>query len=470
MSLLRIILTFLFSVISNLLLANGGPIDVSRFKKTGNIRLLQNADIELLKEDLSIKIVNDTTFIEVHYFLKNNGESQQVHYGFPVDLYARGDDYGVPFEVVPYYDFKKYVKYFEPYLSGEKKEIIFWKNEKLYTSNVYSGVSPYREETLKDVPVDRLWYALQLDFEKDSTQELTIKYAVRNRKVGGAGGDMGFVPSTTKRYFVYDLFPSSSWSDGIVKDFSLKLDLSELKNYNCEYEIEGLENLKEEKNGIYSFEQSNFDLKKRSYISVNYDNTRRFVAWYWKSHYGLAGIDSVVSSAPNANYLIDGDPNTVWKGKEGDWIKIFTKKCFEISSVGRRRYILPRGVVFLNGDYSSKEAFDESGKVASMYMKANNAQIKEPNKLLKNDTLYIHQRLLPLPKSDYFLESNDVYEVLQSPTRYSFSYLGMYSKSLAFEYDTFFKVIEIRLVKSTDSNGEISISDLYVLGERRYKH
>ncbi|WP_338765653.1 hypothetical protein WAF17_02085 [Bernardetia sp. ABR2-2B] len=474
MFLIRIILSILFLTISNFVLANGGSIDGSRFKKTGNIRLLQNADIELVKEDLFIKVINDTTFFEVHYFLKNNGKTQQVHYGFPIDLYAGGlgtDDYGVPFYIVPYYDFRKYVPYFEPYFNGKHEEIVFWKQEKAYKANVYEGASPYRNEIVKDVPVDRLWYALKLDFEKDSTQELTIKYAVLNRKVGRHGGDMGFLPRTTKRYFVYDLFPSSSWSDGIVGNFSLKIDLSDLKSHDCEYKIEGLENLDKNENEIYSFKQEDFDLKKRSYIGVTYDNTRRFNAWFWQRYgVGVAAIDSVASSAENANYLIDNNPNTVWKGKEGDWIKIFTKKRVETSMIRHREYkyyILPKGIVFLNGDYSSKEAFDENGQIKSMYMKANNIQIKEPNRFLKNDTLRIHRKLLHLPPSHYFLEGNDIYEVLESPTRYSFFYIPMYS-SASISYDTFFEVIEIQVAKSTDSTKEISISDLYVFGEWRY--
>ncbi len=464
MFLIRIILFISFLCIFGFVLANGGPIDGSRFKKTVNIRLLQNADIELLKEDLFIKVVDDTTYIEVHYFLKNKGKTQKVHYGFPIDLYDGtwgADDYGVPFEIIPYYDFRKYVPYFEPYLNGEKKEIIFWKQEEAYTANIYNEAYLSENNIENNVSVDRLWYVLKLDFQKDSTQELIIKYAVLNRKRGSQGGEMGFVPTTTKRYFVYDLFPSSSWSNGIVGKFSLKFDLSDLKKHDCEYKIEGLKNLTENENEIYSFEQTDFDLKKRSYIGVTYDNTRRFVGRFWKKHNGVAAIDSIASSAPNANYLIDNDPNTVWKGKEGDWIKIFTKKKFVRND---RYYILPKGVVFLNGDYSSREAFEENGKIKSIYMKANNIQIKEPNRFLKNDTLRIHRKLLRLPTSHYFLEGNDIYEVLESPTQYSFFYLFMYNNSSSIKSDTFFEVIEIKLVKSTQATKEISISDLYVLG------
>ena len=53
--------------------ANGGPVDISHFRKTGNIRLLRKADISLVKESLKIKIIGDYTEIEVDYNLKKQG-------------------------------------------------------------------------------------------------------------------------------------------------------------------------------------------------------------------------------------------------------------------------------------------------------------------------------------------------------------------------------------------------------------
>jgi hypothetical protein len=51
------LLFFLSFLNFSLAFANGGVVDENYFKKTGNIRLLQKADISLLKEDLRIKIV-----------------------------------------------------------------------------------------------------------------------------------------------------------------------------------------------------------------------------------------------------------------------------------------------------------------------------------------------------------------------------------------------------------------------------
>ncbi len=83
---------FLLIILLNslFLFANGGVVNYSHFRKTGNIRLMQKADISLIKEELFIKIEGDFTIIEVKYLLKNNGEDDILIYGFPVDAYETG--------------------------------------------------------------------------------------------------------------------------------------------------------------------------------------------------------------------------------------------------------------------------------------------------------------------------------------------------------------------------------------------
>ncbi len=146
------LLFLLFFQTFSLAFANGGVVDENYFKKTGNIRLLQKADISLLKEDLRIKIVSDTTFIEVTYFLKNNGNTQSVHYGFPVDIYE------TEYTVNPYVG----VLYFDVELNNIPKKYAYWRVNDAYESNKYNEENN-KKYTSK---VDRQWYALKLDFEK----------------------------------------------------------------------------------------------------------------------------------------------------------------------------------------------------------------------------------------------------------------------------------------------------------------
>ena len=387
------LLFLLFFQTLSLVFANGGVVDENHFKKTGNIRLLQKADISLLKEDLRIKIVSDTTFIEVTYLLKNNGNKQSVQYGFPVDMYKS------EWRDEPYTS----VLYFEAFVNQKTKKHEYWKTEQTEKEN---------DENYKII---REWYGLTLDFKKGTTQTLTIKYTVQNYRYDYYYAHY-FIPEPSERIFLYDLFPSSSWSDGIVQDFSLKLDLSDLKHHECKYNIEGLGELKSEnQDGIYTFQTQNFDLKNESFISVTYDNSKRAIAYCLKNAYKLFPILSISSSTENAEYLIDNDPNTVWKGKEGDWIKIKVQsQNTGENKYGRASFTFPVGLVFLNGDYSSKENFEIMGKIEEITVQLDTIPLVNYFSKEKNSDGTSLENFVFTPSS-WFFEENNPYEVITTP-------------------------------------------------------
>jgi len=442
-------LFFLLSFLNfSLVFANGGPVDMSFFKKTGNIRLLQKADISLLKEDLRIKIINDTTFIEVTYFLKNNGNTQTVHYGFPVDMYEK-DYFDPQGMLIDGYD---KINYFKAFVNGKLKNHSFWKQENAYKANMYKDNS-----LTENVPIHRFWYQINLDFEKDSVQELVIKYALENTKEDGFGG-FSVLPYASDRNFVYDLFPSSSWADGIVQDFSVTIDLSHLKKEKYTYEITGLENLKKDSTGIYNLTTKNFDLKKRSFIGVQHRNYDKVKGHYLPKRVGKrAKIISIVSSAPNAKYLIDNDLNTVWKGKEGDWILM----QFPVRLVKDAAYNLPINpncVFIMNGDYSSEENFISSPKIKTIQIKANDFLLQQYN-WLPNGKGY-DSNFINLSTPKWFYEVPNVFEVAQSPFHETFEQELKNAHGKA-GYNTHIETIAIYITKSDSESKEVVISDLY---------
>jgi hypothetical protein len=453
----NLVLLFLLPFLNfSFVFANGGVVDENYFKKTGNIRLLQKADISLLKEDLRIKIISDTTFIEVTYLLKNNGNTQSVQYGFPVDMY-KGDWRDDEYVSLLNFDVK---------VNTIPTKYSYWR-----VNNAYQK-SHYNQENEKYISkIDRQWYALKLDFEEGTTQTLTIKYTIQNYKSDYYYG-FGFIPTPSERRFVYDLFPSSSWADGIVKDFSVTMDLSDLYQHQCNPKIEGLENLKKE-NGIYTLKTQNFDLKKRSYLAVIYDNKRRVIAKTLKTEYKFFPISAISSSAENAEYLIDNDPNTVWKGKEGDWIKIKLPKVLtyvkDRKGKTKSKIVYPMGICFLNGDYSSKENFDSIGKVKKMLFQVNGATIVNYD----HDAAVINS--INLDKA-VFLSHFDTTSIYEHLVTLFGSHLwnhimhhgqnaraGQLFRNINEEY---FHTFYIQIKKSDNLNKEVSISDLYVF---RYK-
>ncbi|AFM03908.1 hypothetical protein Fleli_1484 [Bernardetia litoralis DSM 6794] len=441
------LLFFLFFQTLSLAFANGGVVDENYFKKTGNIRLLQKADISLLKEDLRIKIVSDTTFIEVTYLLKNNGNTQSVHYGFPVDRY-KSDWRDEPYTSV---------LYFEAFVNQKTKKHEHWKTEQT------------EKENDKNYEIIREWYGLTLDFKKGRTQTLTIKYAIQNYRSDYYYA-FYFIPDPSERRFVYDLFPSSSWGNGIVSDLSVTMDLSDLKKHECSTEITGLEGL-ENKNqdGIYTLQTQNFDLKKESFISITYDNSKRAIDYCLKNVYKFFPISSISSSAENAEYLIDNDPNTVWKGKEGDWIKIKVQSRNRGKNKhGRAYFAYPVGLAFLNGDYSSKENFETLGKAKEITVQLDTIPlVRYFREQGSSEGAYLENFIFT--SSLWFLEGNNPYEVITTPLtseiwQYMENDMGMYLMGI---HKT--EEIVIKIKKSTHSNKEVSISEIYLFEEMKNK-
>ena len=60
--------------------------------------------------------MSDTTFIEVTYILKNNGNTQSVQYGFPIDVFQK-ERYGEKNN-----NYYMEALYFEAFLNQEKKK------------------------------------------------------------------------------------------------------------------------------------------------------------------------------------------------------------------------------------------------------------------------------------------------------------------------------------------------------------
>ncbi len=437
------LLVFYF-LLSSVASANGGVIDASYFKKTGNIRLLQQADISLLKEDLNIRIINDTTFIEVVYVLKNNGKNQKIHYGFPIDIYHSTEKK----PILPQSLF-----YFEAFINQKKQTHSFWKQEKLYRTNDSQGSEVFRDF------IDRWWNGLAIDFEENETQTLTINYAVQNKKMCYFSG-FNFFPSCNNQRFIYDLFPSSSWGDGLVRDFNLKIDVQDLENYESDYKIEGIENLVQTQSGVYTLSQKDFDLKKRSFILVEYQNKKRVIGQSFTHSYKKFAIESIVSSAPNAVYLTDNNPNTVWKGKEGDWILIKIKQPTE-------KKIYVDNFVFLNGDYSSQTAFQNTGKVKAINIKINDFPLFRPYYNPKTKKTHYFTNF-EFEESIWFLEDKNSFSVVQCPIREQIPYVmkEYFEKHLDNYTDNYYiETIAIYITKSSLRNKEVAISDLFVLSK-----
>lgn len=324
----KVILLFSFLILTVCLWGNGGPIDACAVYKTGDIVLINNPFVSIVKEDLYIKVVEDYSYVNVTYKLKNESyESSNITYGFPVDY--RRDDL--------HYDFvwlDEYVPEIEFYLNSKPLEI---KHQVDYT--VREAKSFFYENSFDEVR--RSWYVVDFEIPKDSTVTLMVKYKIKNA-FEDWGYSKNFFPVLNNRYFIYDFSPANNWGDGKITEFNITIDAQDIINKEGEINISGMELT--ENSGIYSASIKKFDLDKAPdlTISYNYDNFKlsQFIKQYLLPRNYIKAIkaSSDLLSAHSAKNMFDLDFNTNWtsSGKNngiGEKIEIKLNKS-PLSSIG----------------------------------------------------------------------------------------------------------------------------------------
>ena len=373
--------------------SNGGPIDMSHFRKTGNIRLLREANVSLEKEDLKIKVVGDFTEIDVTYKLKNQGEEQKIQYGFPVDAFETKWHYG---DAIPVFTERNdCLQYFEAYESNNQIKVSHWLVDSVYSAPTINIEDETYTDFRESYQIVRKWCAITLNFDTNETKILRIKYKIKNT-LRDINPGFKFIGRYSQRNFSYDLNPSSNWGDGVVKDFRIEIDLKELGMEGSKYTLSGFSDLNEE-NDIFTKSLKNFDLRKSKRINIRYDNTHlKLTSFIEDNIISRKRIKSIKSSSNNSavDNLIDGSTETTWKGHKGDWIEVEFHKI-DLENNQDDKSIL--GMLVLNGNYADSLKFEESGHMTKV-------------QLLINDTLLFNtepwldeagSKIVELPKSGY---------------------------------------------------------------------
>ena len=177
---MRTLLTILIlTIVYQVSYSNGGPIDGSIVQKSGNIKLINRNDIEIIREDLSIEIAGDYCYVHVIYTFKNHGSESNVKYGFPVDFIP--SDGFIPAE--GYIPGTEYVQNFQYLINNESlKYSTLLENSVPFEEVIYSGdvFSPRPGSKFK---VSRRWYITDLHFDNNSIQELQVKYRIKSNFV-----------------------------------------------------------------------------------------------------------------------------------------------------------------------------------------------------------------------------------------------------------------------------------------------
>lgn len=446
------IICLIFGILMPLIsFSNGGPVDYSHFRKTGNIRLLRKADVSLIKENLSIKVVGDFSEIEVEYALRNNGKKQKIQYGFPVDAYETAWGYGdVPPIFSKYYDIVEYFRILE---NENELKTTFWVVDSVYKAmpvNLNEGFYGKQDSCT----VLRKWYATTIEFQEDETKTIKVQYKVKNTLRDKRPG-FCFVHRFTDRFFTYHLTPSSHWGDGIVNEFNLQIDLTSIASDGADIFVNGIDELKNEDN-IYSYSSMNYDLKQSDRINIRYNHSHIGLSSFIKSYELPANLIKSISSSRGdkaVENLIDKSHKTTWTGKRYDWIEIEFNKIQKAHHNLRNRYLMPIGILALNGDYASKESFHKSGKIKSL-------------QVIINDTIFFNTELWKGENGSkiIFLEK-PVFRDVNENSIHGLATIIADGDSLG--STRFIKKIRIKILATESSeSSEFTLSELYFVGHQ----
>lgn len=300
--------------------SNGGPFDGSNIINTGNITFKNIEDVRLVSESISFIIDQDYVDVEVIYELMNVGDAREVAYAFPVE-YApirwHPDDLVWIDEDLPWFRIMK---------NSEVLDVSTYIDSDSFEFNIPDMYSLFAH---------RRWFMTELSFNSGETMILTVQYRFKTLFLDFIT-TKSFFPGYDNRFFRYTLNPAGNWGSGIVEDFSYEIDFSSvLRNHGSVISVpEAGEWISD---GIYRFEQENFDIAEADTIRVVYEVNAWKTADYIRelsipddcieSIRVSSTLDPQGSSDYSISNLLDMDFTTAWvEGSGGDgtgeWIEI----------------------------------------------------------------------------------------------------------------------------------------------------
>ncbi|MEM6299347.1 MAG: discoidin domain-containing protein [Bacteroidota bacterium] len=342
-----LLLSFVFGLSVAIVLANGGPIDGSYVQKSGNIVLIEEHQVRLLEEYLSIEIDGDYCNVSVRYLLKNEGESKAISYGFPVDFISSDEG--------SYYPDLEYVEKFTFQVDGKIVSHSTKQEDNLKSESIlscYGGADG----------ISRKWYITKIPFEGQTTHVLEVKYRILSNFCNYMGGVENYFSGFSYRTFLYDLKPAGFWGDGTITIGKFSIAVKKPQRLSTdEIKIKGIEELTYA-NDTYTAQFDNYAVKEAKNLRIGWNQSASLLESEYREHLPRTIIKSVrASSTLKGNYqvenLFDGSPQTAWVegamgSGAGEWVEIEFKEGVFIA-----------GMTILNGYTKNENVFTANGKV-----------------------------------------------------------------------------------------------------------
>lgn len=331
---LGIILLPTYSLISQ---ANGGPMGGADLVKGGRVEFINVEDIEISKEILEIKLGVELVTVRVSYVLQNNGSERLLDYAFPVKLFLR--EY---FEETEVYDFNIY--------DGDKP--IDYKHQKGEWSE------PIGHQERND------YYISQLSFKAGEVKNLTIEYKVYPEYLDWGTSKSTF-PSFSEHLFEYDLLPASHWGNGIIEEFELIIDTTEIfevKGWVTEASFDEIDTSQ----SINRITINDLSIEDYPVLSLTYNiddyKLKNFIERRDRRNHvvRLEASSTLDSEKYSLLNLLDKDKDTCWvEGSPGsgvgEWFEIYFNEPTYIESL-----------MFENGFYINEDLYYKNSRIKKM--------------------------------------------------------------------------------------------------------
>jgi len=365
--------------------ANGGGTWInSPVFSVGNPVFRDISEVNILSERLYIKLGHSHTDIRVKYILWNHSDKdlKDVDYAFPVD-FVNGDyeqyDRSMTWWQTP-------INYVEFVVDGKKlthtsgPEILLNKrteennDEYLEAGWSFAGSSVYRK-----------WFYTRFSIPKHSFLTLEVNYSVDSPYYGDGDAPYEYDRGVFN-ILNYDFSPASHWGDGIIRDFYVQMDASELMlggrvtaiktiSPDFEYSIWGRDSGNDsDKDTIwvsglqfhgdgpfYTCHMQNYDLKKSQPLRIHYYHPSSFYSLldcYVPHNEYRMKVSSEQKDYPAGN-LTDMNLTTAWvpanKGGIGDWIEFDFK---EEDSLGR-----VTSLFLVNGYHKNQTSYEQNNRI-----------------------------------------------------------------------------------------------------------
>ncbi|MBP5443721.1 MAG: hypothetical protein J6Y60_10820 [Treponema sp.] len=342
------------------------------------ITLKNDADISLKKENLTLRFVDDSVIVDCDYILFNkSGSDKQIEFAFNITD-ASNDS----------------LIYYSIYLNGEK-----------IPSNFHKETSWDEIES-----VYKFWELSKLTLASKKESKVSVTYRVQTSNDG-----MHYANKFNDNSFIYNLYPALSFGNGIIEDFNITVDVSDILSWGGKIKkIEGVDLGFKDSDMIISKHYSNFDLNKHRQLKITYNIKN----WYFRSlyeqyaKYPVINADSELTEGKTiyaAANMSDHNCDTAWVEGKSDFGK------------GQKIKINIKGwitqVLLVNGFRKTEKTFYENNRIKRIALYVDGVRLGEmefpDRKYCRVDMTNILDEGELLNLGDFFGENN-LSKVLQS--------------------------------------------------------